>query len=132
LETTGHTGGPVPGGRPAPGQRGLIDGLLSLFASFGQYFEAIGALAGEEAREAGELSALSRPARGGGFFCGIWIRPSPVFFRISDRDSFSCVLDVDPARFHGHSFSGSRGLRGPGEDPLADAGFPRDQERDFP
>ena len=33
----------------------MIDGLLSLFASFGQYFEAIGALAGEEAREAGEL-----------------------------------------------------------------------------
>ena len=35
-----------------PGPRGLIDGLLSLFGSFGQYFEAIGALAGEEAREA--------------------------------------------------------------------------------
>ncbi|MEI6797145.1 MAG: phage holin family protein, partial [Methanomassiliicoccales archaeon] len=29
--------------------------LLSLFGSFGRYFEAIGALAGEEAREAGAL-----------------------------------------------------------------------------
>ena len=38
-----------------PEPRGLIDGLLSLFGSFGRYFEAIGALAGEEAREAGEL-----------------------------------------------------------------------------
>ncbi|MEI6492465.1 MAG: phage holin family protein [Verrucomicrobiota bacterium] len=55
METTGHTGGSVPGGRPVTEQRGLIDGLLSLFGSFGRYFEAIGALAGEEAREAGEL-----------------------------------------------------------------------------
>ena len=45
----------MPGGRPVPEPRGLIDGLLSLFGSFGRYFEAIGALAGEEAREAGEL-----------------------------------------------------------------------------
>lgn len=55
METTGHTGGSVPGGRPVPGPRGLIDVLLSLFGSFGRYFEAIGALAGEEAREAGAL-----------------------------------------------------------------------------
>ena len=38
-----------------PEPRGFLDGLLSLFGSFGRYFEAIGALAGEEAREAGEL-----------------------------------------------------------------------------
>jgi len=55
LETTGHTGGTVPGGRPVAAPRGLIDGLLSLLGSFGRYFEAIGALAGEEAREASAL-----------------------------------------------------------------------------
>lgn len=38
-----------------PEPRGLIDGLLSLFGSFGRYFEAISALAGEEAREAGAV-----------------------------------------------------------------------------
>ena len=60
METTGHTGGPVPGGRPVPEPRGLIDGLLSLFGSFGRYFEAIGALAiaacdlTDDAIEAGE------------------------------------------------------------------------------
>jgi uncharacterized membrane protein YqjE len=55
LETTGHTEGSVPGVRPVPGRRGLIDVLLSLVGSFGRYFEAISALAGEEAREAGAL-----------------------------------------------------------------------------
>ena len=55
METTGHTGGSVPGGRPVPEPRGLIDVSLSLLGSFGRYFESIGALAGEEAREAAEL-----------------------------------------------------------------------------
>jgi uncharacterized membrane protein YqjE len=55
LETTGHTGGSVTGGRPVSGPRGLIDVSLSLVGSFGRYFESIGALAGEEAREASEL-----------------------------------------------------------------------------
>ncbi|MCK9588055.1 MAG: phage holin family protein [Terrimicrobiaceae bacterium] len=55
METTGHTGGPVPGGHPVSEPRGLLDGLLSLVGSFGRYFEAIGALAGEEAREAAAL-----------------------------------------------------------------------------
>ena len=55
METTGHTGGSVSGGRQVPGPRGLIDVSLSLVGSFGRYFESIGALAGEEAREASEL-----------------------------------------------------------------------------
>ena len=55
LETTGHAGGSVPGGHPVPGPRGLVDVSLSLVGSFGRYFESIGALAGEEAREAAEL-----------------------------------------------------------------------------
>ena len=42
----------MPGGRPAPEPRGLLDGLLSLVGSFGRYVQAIGALAGEEAHEA--------------------------------------------------------------------------------
>lgn len=55
METTGNTGGPVSGGRPSAATRGLVAELLSLFGSCGRYLQAIGALAGEEAREAGEL-----------------------------------------------------------------------------
>lgn len=51
----GHSGGPVPGAQPASGPRGLLDVVLSLFGSFGRYFESIAALAGEEAREAAAL-----------------------------------------------------------------------------
>lgn len=45
----------MPGGRPVPEPRGLVDVSLSLIGSFGRYFGSIGALAGEEAREAAEL-----------------------------------------------------------------------------
>ncbi|MFA7344002.1 MAG: phage holin family protein [Terrimicrobiaceae bacterium] len=56
METTGHTGGPVPGGHPPVAEpRGLIGVSLSLLGSFGRYLESIGALAGEEAGEAAAL-----------------------------------------------------------------------------
>lgn len=55
LETTGHTGGSLPGGRPASEPRGFLEELLSLVGSLGRHFEALGALAGEEAREAAAL-----------------------------------------------------------------------------
>ncbi len=38
-----------------PDSRGLFTGLLSLFGSFGRYFAALGALAGEEAHAAAAL-----------------------------------------------------------------------------
>ncbi len=55
METTGHSGASVPGGKPAAGPRGLVDVVLSLVGSFGRYFESLAALAGEEAREAAAL-----------------------------------------------------------------------------
>jgi len=55
LETPGSSGGSLPDARQGDPPRGLTDGLLSLAGSFGRHLEALGALAGEEAREAGTL-----------------------------------------------------------------------------
>ncbi len=55
METTGNTGGNLPGGRGDSAPRGLIAELLSLVGSFGRHLDSLGALAGEEAREAGVL-----------------------------------------------------------------------------
>lgn len=52
METTGHSS--RDGGR-SPEPRGLTAELLSLFGSFTRHLTALGALAGEEAREAGAL-----------------------------------------------------------------------------
>jgi len=55
LETTGYTGGNPPKFRKDDPPRGLTDGLLNLVGSLGRHMESLGALAGEEAREAGTL-----------------------------------------------------------------------------
>jgi len=68
LETTGDSGGAVPGGNPVAGPRGLVDVVLSLIGAFGQYAESLGALAGEEAREAGVLYLRLALLLGGALF----------------------------------------------------------------
>jgi uncharacterized membrane protein YqjE len=55
LETTGSSSGNVPNARPGGPPRGLLAELLSLVGSMGRHAESLGALAGEEAREAGAL-----------------------------------------------------------------------------
>ena len=56
METNGSSGGDFPGVRKDDPPPGLTGGLLSLVGSLGRYMESLGALAGEEAREAGALA----------------------------------------------------------------------------
>lgn len=55
METTGTSSGTRPKPLPEDSSRGLTAELLRLTGSLGRHFEALGALAGEEAREAGAL-----------------------------------------------------------------------------
>lgn len=47
----------APSGKNPPPRRGLVAECLSLLGSLGRYFQSLGALAGEEAREAAALGA---------------------------------------------------------------------------
>ena len=67
METNGSSGGDFPGVRKDDPPPGLTGGLLSLVGSLGRYMESLGALAGEEAREAGALGGKILGAGGGGF-----------------------------------------------------------------
>jgi len=60
----------------------LIDGLLSLSGSFGRYFEAIGALAGEEAREAAALFLRLAAMLAAAFFLVVFGYVLLLFFAV--------------------------------------------------